>query len=113
MTERQLSRLRERRAALLEELRHVPNLMRGIVYERERKCGRASCTCASGGPRHPGLQFNVTLGGRTRTRYVRQGERASIEAMGASYRRLWALVEELTAVNLQLLNAEPAQTVSR
>jgi hypothetical protein len=50
---------------------------------------------------------------RTRTRYVRQGERASIEAMVASYRRLWALVEELTEVNLQLLNAEPAQTVSR
>jgi hypothetical protein len=81
--------------------------MRGIVYERQRKCGRPSCTCARGGPRHPGLQLNVTLGGKTRTRYVRQGERAQVEAWVAAYHRLWELVEELTAVNLALLNAEP------
>jgi hypothetical protein len=81
--------------------------MRGIVYERQRKCGRRSCPCATGGPRHPGLQLNVTLGGKTRTRYVRQGERAQVEAWVAAYHRLWQVVEELTAVNLALLNAEP------
>lgn len=104
---RQLARLRERRSALLEELRRTPNLMRGIVYERQRKCGRQSCACATGGPRHPGLQVNVTLGGKTRTRYVRQGERAQVEALVAAYHRLWQVVEELTAVNLALLNAAP------
>ena len=113
MSERQLSRLRERRATLLEELRQTPNLMRGTVYQRERKCGRASCTCATGGPRHAGVQFNVTLGGRTRTRYVRQGERAAIEAMVGAYHRLWKVVDELTEVNLLLWNAEPGETVSR
>ena len=57
-------------------------------------------------------QFNVTLAGRTRTRYVRQGERAAIEAMVASYRRLWALVDELTEVNLALLHTEPPTRAS-
>lgn len=104
---RQLARLRERRRALLAELRRTPNLMRGLVYERQRKCGRRSCACATGGPRHPGLQLNVTLGGKTRTRYVRQGERAQVEAWVAAYHRLWELVEALTAVNLALLNAVP------
>jgi len=107
LSQRQLARLRARRSALVEELRRTPNLMRGIVYERQRKCGRRSCTCARGGPRHPGLQLNVTLGGKTRTRYVRQGERAQVEAWVAAYHRLWQVVEELTAVNLTLLNAEP------
>ncbi len=104
---RQLARLRARRRALVAELRRTPNLMRGLVYERQRKCGRRSCACATGGPRHPGLQVNVTLGGKTRTRYVRQGERAQVEALVAAYHRLWQLVEELTAVNLALLNAAP------
>lgn len=108
MTTRQLDRLRQRRDALLDELHHVPNLMRGTVYQRERKCGRATCTCATGGPRHPGLQLNVTLGGRTRTRYVRLGERAEVEAWVGTYRRLWRLVDELTEVNLALLHATPA-----
>jgi hypothetical protein len=112
MNARQLDRLHQRREALLAELRDVPNLMRGTVYERERKCGRASCTCATGGPRHAGLQLNVTLAGRTRTRYVRQGERAAIEAMVASYRRLWALVDELTEVNLALLHTDPPARAS-
>jgi hypothetical protein len=108
LTSRQIARLESRRAALLAELQRTPNLMRGLVYERQRKCGRPSCTCAHGGPRHPGLQLNVTLGGRTRTRYIRQGERATVEAWIAAYHRLWELVEELTEVNVALLNARPA-----
>jgi len=60
------------------------------------------------GPRHPGLPLNVTVGGRTRTRYVRQAERATVEAWIAAYHRLWALVEALTEVNVALLNARPA-----
>jgi len=107
LSQHQLARLRARRRALVAQLRRMPNLMRGIVYERQRKCGRRSCACATGGPRHPGLQLNVTLGGKTRTRYVRQGERAQVEAWVAAYHRLWQVVEELTAVNLALLNAEP------
>jgi hypothetical protein len=109
MTDTQIARLEQRRERLLDELHHLPDLMRGKVYERERKCGRASCTCASGGPRHPGLQLTVNLGGRTRTRYVRQGERAAIEAKVAAYRRLWELVDEVTEVNLALLNARPVE----
>jgi hypothetical protein len=108
MTPHDRERLRQRRAALLQELHGLPNLMRGTVYEPERKCGRASCACATGGPRHRTVRLNVTLGGRTRTRYVRHGERAAIEAMVAAYQRLWALVDELTEVNLQLLHRESA-----
>jgi len=107
MNLRRRTQLEAQRERLLGELRGLPDLMRGKVFERERKCGRASCTCASGGPRHPGLQLTVNLKGRTRTRYVRQGERAAVEAKVATYRRLWALVEELTEVNLALLNAVP------
>jgi hypothetical protein len=113
LTPRHVARLAGRRAALLAELQRTPNLMRGIVYARQRKCGRPSCACAHGGPRHPGLQLNVTVGGRTRTRYVRQGERAQVEAWIAAYHRLWAVVEELTAVNLALLNARPAGRPAR
>ena len=107
MTDTQIARLEQKRDRLLDELHHLPDLMRGKVYDRERKCGRASCPCASGGPRHPGVQLTVNLGGRTRTRYVRQGERAAVEAKVAAYRRLWKLVAELTEVNLELLNAVP------
>jgi len=115
MNQRETDHLSQRRDALLHQLRELPNLMRGTLYEPQRKCGRPSCTCASGGPRHSTLRLNVTLGGRTRTRYVRQAERASVEAMLAAYQRLWAIVNELTEVNLRLLHlhAEPHGRVAR
>ena len=105
----EITRLEQRRQRLLDHLHELPDLMRGSLYERERKCGRAACPCATGGPRHKGLQLTVNVGGRTRTRYVRQGERVVIEARIAAYRRLWKIVEELTAVNLALMNALPVE----
>lgn len=112
MRQRNPDRLLQRRDALLNELRGLPNLMRGTLYEPERKCGRPSCTCATGGPRHATLRLNVTLGGRTRTRYVRRSERARVQALVTAYQRWRKLVEALTEVNLALLNAEPAEESS-
>jgi hypothetical protein len=112
MKDTEITRHEARREALLAQLRELPDLMRGKISERQRKCGRRSCTCATGGPRHAGLQLTVNVGGRTRTRYVRVGEREAIEARLAAYWRLRELVEELTEVNLALLNARPPSKVA-
>jgi hypothetical protein len=81
--------------------------MRGSLYERLRKCGRASCACAQGGPKHPSRQLTVTLRGATHTRYVRHEEVAYLRQLLATYEALWALVDDLTAVNLALLHSAP------
>lgn len=95
--------LERRRDSLLARLHALPNLMRGCVYERERKCGRATCACAAAGPKHLTRQLTVTLRGRTHTRYVRVDEVGHVQALIAGYQALWAIVDELTAVNLELL----------
>ena len=108
MTAVQRRRLEQQRDALLARLHTLPNLMRGSVYKRLRKCGRASCACAQGGPKHPTRQLTVTLGGATRSRYVRLEELAQVRGLIATYEELWAIVNALTAVNLALLHGEPA-----
>ena len=107
MTDTQRRRLEQQRDALLARLHALPNLMRGSLYERQRKCGRASCACATGGPKHPGRQLTVTLRGATHTRYVRREEDAELQALIATYEELWAIVNDLTAVNLALLHSTP------
>ena len=107
MTDRQRHRLEEQRDALLARLHALPNLMRGSLYERQRKCGRASCVCATGGPKHPGRQLTVTLRGATHTRFVRLEEVAALQALIATYAELWTIVNALTAVNLALLHSAP------
>ncbi len=106
MSEPRTPELDERCTQLLERLSALPNLMRGTVYEKPRKCGRASCHCATGGPKHTTLQLTVFLRGKTRTRYVRRGERSLVEALVANYRVLLEIVDELTAVNLELLRGK-------
>jgi hypothetical protein len=100
--------LERRRAALLGRLQALPNLMRGTVYERWHKCGRAACGCAGAGPKHLTRQLTVTLGGRTHSRYVRVEEVEQVQAQIATYHELWGIVNALTAVNLALLRREPA-----
>ncbi len=103
MTDARRRRLEQQREALLARLHALPNLMRGAVYEKLHKCGRASCVCARGGPKHPTRQLTVTLGGAVHTRYVRCEEVAQVQAWIATYAELWAMVNALTAVNLELL----------
>jgi hypothetical protein len=107
MTDAQRRRLEQQRDALLARLHALPNLMRGSVYERLHKCGRASCACAQGGPKHPTRQLTVTLRGATHSRYVRLEEVAHLQALIATYEELWAIVNALTAVNLALLHSAP------
>ncbi len=107
MTDAQRRRLERQRDALLVRLHALPNLMRGSVYERVRKCGRAGCACAQGGPKHPSRQLTVTLRGATHTRYVRHEEAAPLRQLLATYAELWAIVDDLTAVNLALLHSAP------
>jgi hypothetical protein len=95
--------LERQREVLVARLHTLPNLMRGSVYERPRKCGRATCACATGGPKHLTRQLTVTLKGTTHTRYVRRGEVERVQALIAGYHALWEIVEGLTAVNLALL----------
>ena len=97
------SELERRRDALLGRLHALPNLMRGSVYERWRKCGRRGCLCAEDGPKHLTRQLTVTLGGRTQTRYVRVGAVKPVQALIAAYDELWTIVNELTTVNLALV----------
>ena len=45
ITARERRRLEQQRAALIEQLRGLGNLMRGTVIQVGVKCGRVGCAC--------------------------------------------------------------------
>ncbi len=113
MSPSRLALLQQQRDALLGELRSLPNFTRGSVYEKEGKCGRATCRCATGGEKHRTRLFSVILKGRTYSRYVRLEEFEELQRQTATYRRLWEIVEEVTALNLEILQARRAAGAKR
>jgi transposase len=95
-------RLERQRDALLQALRGVGNLMRGTIVEVGVRCGRPGCGCAQG-EKHRKVHLSVNLQGRTRGCYLGREREAAVAPLLAEYERAWRLINELTAVNLQLL----------
>ena len=92
------------RVKLLAELRALATtpLMRGSLGTRLRVCGRGNCACATDeSRRHPGLYLSVQLDGRSRSVHVRAEDEARVRRMLVGYERLWAIINELTACELE------------
>lgn len=102
MTDRERVRLERQRDGLIEQLRGLGNLMRGTVVEVGVKCGRPGCGCAQG-EKHRKIHLSVNLRGRTRGCYLGREREETVVPLIAEYERAWRLINELTAVNLELL----------
>ena len=106
-TERQQTQ--RRRDELRQQLRalSLQPIMRGSLVERRRRCGRPNCACARDASRlHAGKFFTVQLQGRTHALHVRPEDEARVRAAIDGYRKLWDLINELTACELSDLRRQ-------
>ena len=98
------STLRRRRAALLRKLPPPKAILRGSLIERFKRCGRPGCKCARGIGHGPKVYLSVSVPkGRPVMVYVPQELRSEIEQFVADYRRTRQLLNEIAAINLELL----------
>jgi len=98
------STLRRRRAALLRKLPPPKAVLRGSLIERFKRCGRPGCKCARGIGHGPKVYLSVS-GPKARPAmvYVPQDLRSEIERLVANYRQTRQLLDEIAAINLELL----------
>jgi hypothetical protein len=96
--------LKRRRTRLAERVPDLERLLRGSLVERYKKCGRPGCHCVRGRGHGPASYLSITLGpGRTRSYYVPAELRGAIARYLGNYRRLRALLEQIIAINRELL----------
>ena len=102
--------LLQQRDQLLREIRHLAksNLMRGSLSVVGRKCGRPTCFCATEDRRHPARYLSIKENGKTRLVYVSADQEAEVRVALRRCHRMLTVVDELTQVNLQLLQQERA-----
>ena len=101
-----LERLLEERAALLEEMSGLSQLVHGSWVERYMVCSRPACKCHQGerhGPRH---FLVVNEQGRQRQKYVASRHERAVRRGLAQYRRLAEIVNRITALNLALMKVD-------
>jgi hypothetical protein len=98
-------RLRERRRRLVSELPPLEEVLRGSLVRRVLRCGKPRCRCADGEGHHA-TYLSVTLpGGRTEQLSLPEHLLEQAERWIANYHAWWEAIEQVSAVNRELLRA--------
>jgi hypothetical protein len=84
----------ERMGSLLEEILRRDPLVKGTLYERRRRCGRAGCRCERG-ELHVSEAFSSSDGGRTRHVSLDGVDRKRLAQCVDRYRRFRSARAEL------------------
>ena len=97
-------RLLERRRRAAEQFPPVEQVLRGTLGKRWVRCGKAGCHCRKGRGHGPVRYLTVTLAvGRTRQVTVTAEDLETVRRHVRNYRRLWELLELISAINRELL----------
>ena len=110
MSSKPVKKLLEERARLLAELGTLSRVLHGSWVERYSVCSRADCKCRRGerhGPRH---YLVINEDGHQRQKYVQNSRvQSALEGL-AEYRRLQAIVDRITHINLAVMKeGEPEE----
>jgi len=104
LSHRSTRALRRRRTLLLKQLPALDAILRGSLIERYKRCGRPGCHCAHGRGHGPKFYLSVSLpNSRPRMEYVPQSYCQQVVQQLDNYRRLRAIVEEVCAINTEIL----------
>jgi len=97
--------LRRRRHQLVRTLPPIEQVIRGSLIETYKRCGRPSCHCIDGpghGPKRY-LSAVARTGERPRLGYVPNATYPQVSAFLANYRKLQEMLNEICAINAELL----------
>lgn len=104
MQDKPTASLRRRRRTLLRQLPPVERVLRGSLIERYKRCGKPGCKCAHGPGHGPKHYLSVSRSGaRPEMDYVPQAHHAQAAQYLANYRRIRDILDELCAINRELL----------
>jgi hypothetical protein len=98
-----MHRLLDRRRKLAQEFHLPEGVLRGSVYVRTLRCGKAGCHCASDGG-HRAAYLSVTHpGGRTEQISLPVSLLPVAQQWVANYVKLWRLLEKVSSIDRQIL----------
>jgi len=91
----------------------LADVLRGSVVVRSLRCGKAGCRCADG-EGHRAAYLSVTFAGRRTEQISVPPERVPlVERQVANYSSWWNAIENVSAINRDLLRAERQKRVPR
>ena len=100
---RKIATLKRERQRLVDELPKLVRMLRGSFFERFSTCSRPGCVCHRGQRHGPRAYVAVTAGKTQRQHYVPKSQVRAVRDGVGQYHRLLAIVDRVTAINLELM----------
>jgi hypothetical protein len=105
----QAKKLFKRREVLASGLPSFAEIVRGSLVTRYRRCGKPTCHCAKGRGHGPAHYLVVTLKpGKTEQILLSEQMLPVAQQFLNNYKRWWAALEKVSAVNRRLLRLRVA-----
>jgi hypothetical protein len=89
--------------ARLKQLHTTCPILAATFNTVQRRCGKASCRCSRGGPRHPTQQVTFPRHGKTASVYVPKELASEVQAWIAEHHRIKRLLQEISQLSLALI----------
>ncbi len=90
-------------------------MLPGTISDQYSVCGKPGCKCmAPEKPqRHgPYAKLSFGVGGKHSTVFIKQKDRAAVEAMTENYKGVWAAVSDLALLSVELLRQQGVEAVA-
>jgi hypothetical protein len=89
----------------------MDEILRASLLERMTQCGKPGCRCMRGEKHGPAHYLTVSYGrGKTRQVYIPRARKPLAAAWIRNYHRVWAVLEEISRINLELLRLKERTT---
>lgn len=109
MQELSTSALRRRKTTLIGQLPNMDTVLRGSLIERYKRCGKPNCKCAKGRGHGPKHYLSISRSNaRPEMAYVPKAHHAEAAEALANYRHIREILDELCAINRELLRRREA-----
>jgi hypothetical protein len=109
LTHKSTLALRHRKAHLLRSFKLPADLLHASLIERFLKCGKPSCHCHAGGPKHgPFSYLNRCFGkGQLQSLLLKSPNQIDQSRQGlAAYAQVQAIFDEISQINYELLRRD-------
>jgi hypothetical protein len=100
--EKKISGLQRKRRSLSQRLATCRGLIKGSLVLNRRRCGKAGCRCGQG-DLHESWAFTYKQAGKSVLVHIPEHLEPDARQAQHDYRQLKALVQTLSAVNVELL----------
>jgi hypothetical protein len=93
----------------LKKLATTKPVLAGSLVRFARPCGKPTCHCHTGGPKHVGHQNSFNIAGKSRAVYVPQDLLKDVRSWTEEHRRLKQLLQEINQLCLALIRGHVQQ----